>query len=89
MKNFAREWVDPVFQFSSLLFLIIAHLSVIVATIVYITTEATTEDLQPEMWSFGIAIAFFVLCFAVLAFIWFASKRYLLHSSSKVMDFSL
>lgn len=88
MKNFAREWVDPVFQFSSLLFLIIVHLSVIVATIVYITTEATTEDLQPEMWSFGIAIAFFILCFTVLAFIWFASKRYYI-AVRKLVDFNL
>ncbi|CAH1134842.1 unnamed protein product [Ceutorhynchus assimilis] len=74
MKNFAREWQDPSFQFSGLLLLIILHLSIIVATVVYVVIEATTVDLQPESWSSAIAIGFFVICFAFLAFIWFASK---------------
>lgn len=75
MKNFAKEWVDPAFQFTTLLFLITLHLSIIVATIVYIVIETTTKDQQPEMWSFGVGVTFFSLCFLFLSFIWFASKR--------------
>uniref|UniRef100_A0AAR5PQA6 KAP NTPase domain-containing protein n=1 Tax=Dendroctonus ponderosae TaxID=77166 RepID=A0AAR5PQA6_DENPD len=76
MKNFAKEWVDPAFQFSTLLFSITLHLSIIVATIVYIVIETTTKDQQPEMWSFGVGVTFFSLCFLFLSFIWFASKSY-------------
>ncbi|XP_066149832.1 kinase D-interacting substrate of 220 kDa B [Euwallacea fornicatus] len=76
MKNFAREWVDPTFQLPSLLFLLIFHLSIVVATIVYIVIEATSKRMQPEIWSFGVAVAFFLLCFLFLGFIWFASKSY-------------
>ncbi|XP_030768252.1 kinase D-interacting substrate of 220 kDa B isoform X3 [Sitophilus oryzae] len=76
MKNFAREWVDPVFQFTSLLFLVMLHFAIVVGTFVYILTETTTDKLQPELWSIGIAIGFYLLGILFLVFVWFASKRY-------------
>ncbi|XP_050303117.1 kinase D-interacting substrate of 220 kDa B isoform X3 [Anthonomus grandis grandis] len=76
MKNFAKEWVDPVFQFNTLLFLVIFHMAIVVATVVYIATEATTTDVKAEIWAAGVAAVFFLLCFLFLGFIWFASKSY-------------
>ncbi|XP_060527661.1 kinase D-interacting substrate of 220 kDa B isoform X3 [Cylas formicarius] len=76
MKSFARQWVDPIFQFSSLLFLVILHLSLIISTFVYIAIESTTKDLQPELWSFSVGLAFCALCCIFMLFVWFAGKSY-------------
>lgn len=68
MKNFARQWVDPVFQFTSLLFLIILHFALVVTTIV---------GLSFGSWIIGVASggSVFLLCYLFLAVLWFASKR--------------
>lgn len=76
MKNFARVWVDPTFQFTSLIFLLVFHFSIVVGTVVYIGLETTTENLEPKFWAIGSAIAFFVLCFMFIGFIWFANKKW-------------
>ncbi|XP_015838726.1 kinase D-interacting substrate of 220 kDa B isoform X2 [Tribolium castaneum] len=69
MKNFAREWVDPVFQFTSLMFLVLLHLSLIVGTIV---------GLSVQSWIIGLstAVAFLLISYIFLALVWFANKRY-------------
>ncbi|CAH1185599.1 unnamed protein product [Phyllotreta striolata] len=69
MKNFAREWVDPVFQFSMLLFVILLHVAVVTATVV---------GLSSRSWVGGVSfsVAFLFLSYVVLAMIWFASKKY-------------
>lgn len=67
--------MDPTFQFTSLIFLLVFHLSIVVGTVVYIGLETTTENLEPKFWAIGSAIAFFVLCFLFIGFIWFANKR--------------
>ncbi|XP_076265241.1 ankyrin repeat-rich membrane spanning isoform X2 [Rhynchophorus ferrugineus] len=76
MKNFAREWVDPVFQFSSLLFLVLLHISIVIGTAVYIIMETSTDQWQSDIWSVVVAVGSYALCFVFLIFIWFASKRY-------------
>ncbi|XP_056641813.1 kinase D-interacting substrate of 220 kDa B isoform X6 [Diorhabda sublineata] len=69
MKNFAREWVDPVFQFSTLLFLVLMHISMILATIF---------GLSFQSWLIGlcVSVSFILLSYFLLAMIWFASNRY-------------
>ncbi|XP_057659384.1 kinase D-interacting substrate of 220 kDa B isoform X4 [Diorhabda carinulata] len=69
MKNFAREWVDPVFQFSTLLFLVLMHISIILATIF---------GLSFQSWLIGlcVSVSFILLSYFLLAMIWFASNRY-------------
>ncbi|KAJ8928238.1 hypothetical protein NQ314_019188 [Rhamnusium bicolor] len=69
MKNFAREWVDPVFQFTILLFLVLVHFSVIVGTVI---------GLSAQSWIIGLSVgvAVLILGYIFLALMWFASKRY-------------
>ncbi|KAG5884855.1 hypothetical protein JTB14_036089 [Gonioctena quinquepunctata] len=69
MKNFAREWVDPVFQFTVLLFIVLVHIGLIIGTIVGLSTRD---------WIVGtsIALGFVLLAYLTIASIWFASKRY-------------
>ncbi|XP_063923502.1 kinase D-interacting substrate of 220 kDa B isoform X3 [Zophobas morio] len=69
MKNFAREWVDPVFQFTSLMFLVLLHVALIVGTIV---------GLSVQNWIVGlsVAVAFLSISYIFLALVWFANKRY-------------
>lgn len=69
MKNFAREWVDPVFQFTILLFLVLLHCTIIIGTII---------GLSVQSWIVGLSISvgFLLFLYIMLALIWFASKRY-------------
>ncbi|CAG9821942.1 unnamed protein product [Phaedon cochleariae] len=69
MKNFAREWVDPVFQFTVLLFLILLHIAIIIGAVIGMSVQS---------WIVGssISIAFLLLLYITLSLIWFASKRY-------------
>ncbi|XP_018570623.1 kinase D-interacting substrate of 220 kDa B isoform X3 [Anoplophora glabripennis] len=69
MKNFAREWVDPVFQFTVLLFLVLVHFCVIIGTILGLS-------LQSWIVGLSVGVAILVLSYIFLALIWFASKRY-------------
>lgn len=68
MKNFARDWFDPVFQFSGLLFVIVLHLSAVVGVVV---------GLSAQNWIVGVAVtcASISVCYFFLALIWYASKR--------------
>ncbi|KAI4462246.1 ankyrin repeat-containing [Holotrichia oblita] len=69
MKNFAREWSDPSFQFTSILFLVVLHLSLILGTV---------GGLSINSWIAGTSIGggFFLVCYFVLALIGLASDRY-------------
>ncbi|KAF5290012.1 hypothetical protein FQR65_LT11678 [Abscondita terminalis] len=69
MKNFAREWVDPIFQFTGLLFLVVLHVAVVVGVV---------GGLAVQNWVVGVSIAVAILAivYVFLALIWFASKRY-------------
>lgn len=68
MKNFARQWVDPVFQFTLLLLVIILHAALIVGTIF---------GLSIKNWILGIVAGcgIIFLCYLFLALVWFAGKR--------------
>ncbi|XP_049824208.1 kinase D-interacting substrate of 220 kDa B isoform X3 [Aethina tumida] len=69
MKNFAREWVDPVFQFTSLLFLVLIHITI---------TLGMIFGLSLQSWIVGLVVglAVLILCYMFLALTWFASKKY-------------
>ena len=38
MESFARDWIDPTFHFSPLLFIIVFHISTFVGLLIWITT---------------------------------------------------
>jgi len=68
MKNFARQWIDPVFQFSSLLFLVVAHISLLVGVTIGLTLQS---------WVFGIAcgVSLLIVIYIFLVLVWYAHKR--------------
>nr|CAD7439792.1 unnamed protein product [Timema bartmani] len=69
MKNFARQWVDPVFQFSSLLLIVVVHVALVVGTVV---------GLASRWWVAGVSAGgtIVVLCYTFLMLIWYGSQRY-------------
>ncbi|KAG8319111.1 hypothetical protein J6590_098338 [Homalodisca vitripennis] len=69
MKNFARQWVDPTFQFSWLLMAIIVHLAALSGTVV---------SLSLTHWLPGIVVIFtlLILTYTFLAVVWYGSNRY-------------
>ncbi|RLU26571.1 hypothetical protein DMN91_000367 [Ooceraea biroi] len=69
MKNFARQWIDPVFQFSSLLFLVVAHISLLVGV---------TIGLALQSWIIGVAcgVSLLIIIYIFLVLVWYAHKRY-------------
>lgn len=69
MKNFAREWVDPTFQFTLLLFFVIVHISAILGIVI---------GLSVRNWVVGVSVgvSFIVFCYTFLTLTWYASKRY-------------
>ncbi|XP_046424348.1 kinase D-interacting substrate of 220 kDa B isoform X3 [Neodiprion fabricii] len=69
MKNFARQWMDPVFQFSSLLFLVVVHVSLLIGVIL---------GLSLQSWIIGLAIGvtFIVVLYVFLLLVWYANQRY-------------
>ncbi|KMQ97513.1 kinase d-interacting substrate [Lasius niger] len=69
MKNFARQWIDPVFQFSSLLFLVAVHISLVVGLIIGLTLQS---------WIIGLScgISLLVIVYIFLLLVWYANKRY-------------
>ncbi|KAL3268833.1 hypothetical protein HHI36_007925 [Cryptolaemus montrouzieri] len=69
MKNFAREWVDPVFQFTTLLFIVLLHLALVIGTVVGLVTKSWIAGLS-------VCIVFMVSLYIFLTFLWFASKSY-------------
>ncbi|KAK9889799.1 hypothetical protein WA026_007172 [Henosepilachna vigintioctopunctata] len=69
MKNFAREWVDPVFQFSSLLFIVLLHLALVLGTIVGLAT-------MNWILALSVGIISLISVYIFLTFLWFASKSY-------------
>lgn len=68
MKNFAKQWVDPVFQFTFLLFVLILHLALIIGTIL---------GLSLGNWVLGVVFLIGVIaaCYFFLALVWFAGKK--------------
>ncbi|XP_076390426.1 ankyrin repeat-rich membrane spanning isoform X2 [Megachile rotundata] len=69
MKNFARQWIDPVFQFSFLLFVVVTHVSLLVGT---------TIGLALQSWVVGLAcgISLILITYIFLILVWYANKRY-------------
>jgi hypothetical protein len=69
MKNFARHWVDPVFQFSSLLFLVVVHTAILTGIAV---------GLADRSWIAGVCSGggLVLLCYTFLVLVWYCSQRY-------------
>ncbi|KAL2720804.1 kinase D-interacting substrate of 220 kDa isoform X5 [Vespula squamosa] len=69
MKNFARQWIDPVFQFSTLLFVVVTHVSLLVGV---------TTGLLVQSWVIGLAcgISLIFIIYIFLMLVWYANKRY-------------
>lgn len=69
MKNFARQWVDPVFHFSALLFLIILHISLFAGVVIGIISLS---------WLAGVisGIVILILGYSVLIVLWLVSHKY-------------
>ncbi|XP_045472917.1 kinase D-interacting substrate of 220 kDa B isoform X2 [Harmonia axyridis] len=69
MKSFAKEWSDPVFQFTSSLFLVLLHFALIIGTIIGLGTRSWVTGLT-------FCIVFLVLAYVALLFVWYANKSY-------------
>lgn len=69
MKNFARQWVDPVFQFSSLLFLVVVHTAILTGVVI---------GLAVRSWIIGVCSGggLVLLCYTFLVLVWYCSQRY-------------
>ncbi|KAK0171309.1 hypothetical protein PV328_009054 [Microctonus aethiopoides] len=69
MNNFARQYVDPAFEFSALLFIVTFHVSLLVSVIL---------GLALQSWIAGISlgITVFSLVYGVLVVTWYANKSY-------------
>ncbi|XP_043467712.1 kinase D-interacting substrate of 220 kDa isoform X5 [Leptopilina heterotoma] len=69
MKNFARHWLDPAFQFSSILFLVISHFALLIGVAL---------GLALQSWIIGLStgIILIILVYLFLLLIWYANKRY-------------
>ena len=68
MSNFARQWRQPVFEFSLILFLIIAHITIIIGTHV----GALIPDLKIGLLVTGLL---FVCIYTILITLWYFSQR--------------
>lgn len=68
MKNFARHWVDPTFQFSTLLFLVVTHISLLIGV---------TIGLVCQSWAAGISSgsSLVILVYVFLLLVWYANNR--------------
>jgi ankyrin repeat-rich membrane spanning protein len=69
MKNFARQWVDPVFQFSSLLLLVVVHTALLAGMAI---------GLAARSWIIGVCSGggLVLLCYTFLILVWYGSQRY-------------
>ncbi|KAK7023667.1 hypothetical protein SK128_026823 [Halocaridina rubra] len=69
MGGFARQWVEPLFQFSPLVLLLVIHLSLFVGLLTAVPTR---------LWMVGVASggAVFLISTLFLVAIWHGSRRY-------------
>jgi len=69
MKNFARQWVDPVFQFSSLLFFVVVHTAILTGMVI---------GLGVRSWIIGVCSGggLVLLCYTFLVLVWYCNQRY-------------
>lgn len=69
MKNFARQWIDPSFQFSSLLLAVVLHISLLVGV---------TIGLASQFWYLGLIAGFSIvlIVYMFLMLVKYANKRY-------------
>lgn len=69
MRSFARQWVEPLFTFSPLVFLLLLHLAVLAGLIV----AAPMQD-----WRVGVGVgsSVFIVATVFLIAVWQGSRRY-------------
>ncbi|XP_059471713.1 kinase D-interacting substrate of 220 kDa isoform X2 [Neocloeon triangulifer] len=68
MKGFARQWVEPTFAFTPLLFLLVLHVALLLAVASYLAANS---------WIVGcsVGVGFFIGCYIVLLLIWYGAQR--------------
>lgn len=68
MCSFARQWVEPLFQFSPLVVLVVVHLSLLVGLIAAVPTIS---------WEIGLAAggSVFLVITLFLVAVWHGSRR--------------
>ncbi|KAJ1531607.1 hypothetical protein ONE63_000279 [Megalurothrips usitatus] len=69
MQNFARQWVDPIFQFTWILFLVVIHVSVIIGLVFGLISGS---------WIVGLSVgsSIFVISYCLAILVWYSGKRY-------------
>ncbi|XP_034241377.1 kinase D-interacting substrate of 220 kDa B isoform X3 [Thrips palmi] len=69
MQNFARQWVDPVFQFTWILLLVVTHISLIVGLVFGLISSS---------WILGLSVgtSIFIISYSLAILIWYSGKRY-------------
>ncbi|KAK3930848.1 Kinase D-interacting substrate of 220 kDa [Frankliniella fusca] len=69
MQNFARQWVDPVFQFTWILFLVVFHVSLLIGLVF---------GLVSLNWILGLSLglAMFIISYCLAILVWYSGKRY-------------
>lgn len=68
MKSFARQWSEPMVQFSWVLIVVLAHLWLIVGL---------AAGLAAYSWAVGVivSVSLFLLSYLVLVLLWYSSQR--------------
>ena len=69
MQNFARQWVDPVFQFTWILFLTVSHVAMVVGLLVGLLSFSYVAG-------FSVTAAVFIIAYCLAFLIWYSGKRY-------------
>lgn len=68
MQNFARQWVDPVFQFTWILLLVVTHISLIIGLVF---------GLISSNWVVGLSVgsSILIISYSLAILIWYSGKR--------------
>jgi ankyrin repeat-rich membrane spanning protein len=68
MKGFARQWVEPTFSFTPLLFLLLLHISLLLGV---------GSGIAADSWIVGLSVGFGILAgaYVVLMLIWYGAQR--------------
>lgn len=69
MQNFARQWVDPVFQFTWILFLSVIHVAMVFGLVVGLLTFSYVAGVS-------VTAAVFIIAYCLAFLIWYSGKRY-------------
>ena len=81
MQNFARDWIDPTFHMSPLLFFVIFHLSSFLGVLAWIISYH--QDINSFLIMFLVTVGTLLICYLLLFGVWqgtFKSDWYTLYN---------